>query len=96
MAEIAVELAAAQWYKQEMGLNDGDFVRIFVRLGGFETVKPGYSLGVMKDSPTNPALQTTVEGVTFFMEEANVWYLGEKKLHIEFDPGCEDIRMNIV
>lgn len=68
MAEIAVEPPAAQWYKREMGLNDGDFVRIFVRLGGFETVKPGYSLGVMKDSPTNPALQTTVEGVTFYMD----------------------------
>ncbi|EXX85205.1 hypothetical protein BG53_09165 [Paenibacillus darwinianus] len=93
---MAVEPLAAQWYKQEMALTDGDFVRIFVRLGGFENLNPGYSLGVMKDNPANPAIQATVEGVTFYMEEANVWYLGGKQLHIVFDPGREDIRMDFI
>ncbi|MEK3882494.1 HesB/YadR/YfhF family protein [Paenibacillus sp. PL2-23] len=93
---LVVEQAAARWYKEQMGLSDGDSLRIFVRLGGCGSVHPGLSLGITKDVPRKPALSQQVEGVTFFMEEDNVWYVDNKELRISFDAAYEEIQMDVV
>jgi len=93
MMNIVVEQPAASWYKTEMGLVDGDFVRIYVRLGGCGSVHPGLSLGVIKDKPRRIGLSEAVDGITFFMEEDNLWYLENKELRISFDAKYEEIKM---
>ena len=94
--KISVAQPAARWYKQEMELCEGDSLRIFVRLGGCESVQPGFSLGVMKDTPRTPALQQMVEGILFYMEEDNIWYLDNKALYIQFDELFDDVRFLVV
>lgn len=91
--QLIVEQPAASWYKQQLELENGESVRIFVKLGGCSTVVPGLSLGVNKELPINPGLSTTVEGITFFIEEANLWYLDNKGLRITFDERHEEIDM---
>ena len=93
---IIVEQPAARWYKQELSLAEGDSLRLFVRLGGCSSVQPGLSLGVIQDTPRNPGLQHKVEGLTFCMEEENLWYLDNRDLHIRFDEQQEDISMDVV
>jgi len=93
--KLVVEQAAASWYKNEMGLSDGDQLRVFVRLGGCGSVHPGLSLGITKDAPSRPAVSSEAEGITFFVEEDNVWYLDGKDLHIRFDAKHEDISMTV-
>lgn len=93
--KLVVEQPAARWYKTEMGLADGDAIRIFVRLGGCGSVHPGLSLGIMKDVPRNAGLSEVVEGVTFYIEENNIWYLNNKDLRISFDEKDEEIRMDV-
>ncbi|MOA32426.1 Iron-sulfur cluster biosynthesis [compost metagenome] len=93
--KIEVEQPAARWYKSEMELNDGDSVRIFVRLGGCGSVHPGLSLGVTKEAPRKIGLSEKVEGVTFFIEEDNLWYLENKSLRISFDEKHEEIMMRV-
>ncbi|WP_219837404.1 HesB/YadR/YfhF family protein [Paenibacillus sp. R14(2021)] len=93
--KLTVEQTAARWYIREMNLSDGDHLRIFVRLGGSGSVQPGFSLGVMKDVPRNPGLQEVVEGITFYMEADNLWYLEEKQLLIRFNELEDDITMDI-
>lgn len=92
---ISVEQSAARWYIREMDLTDGDHVRIFVRLGGSGSVQPGYSLGVMKDVPRNPGVQDVVEGITFYMEADNLWFLEDKELFIRFLEQEDDITMDV-
>ncbi|MFD0962013.1 HesB/YadR/YfhF family protein [Paenibacillus chungangensis] len=94
--KLTVEQAAAKWYKDGMELRDGDHLRIFVRLGGCGSVHPGLSLGVMKDDPLRPGLSQRVEGITFYMEEDNLWYLDNKELRISFDDKHEEIIMKVV
>ncbi|WP_274650539.1 HesB/YadR/YfhF family protein [Paenibacillus humicola] len=94
--KIVVAQPAARWYKQEMELCEGDSLRFFVRLGGHGSVQPGFSLGVMKDTPRSPALKQVVEGILFYIEEDNVWYLEEKELHVHYDESFEDIRYELV
>ncbi|BBH20693.1 hypothetical protein Back11_20380 [Paenibacillus baekrokdamisoli] len=93
---IHVEQSAARWYKREMSLVEGDYLRIFVRLGGSGSVQPGYSLGIMKDSPRKPAFEQVVEGIIFYLEEDNLWYLENKDLRIRFDEQQDDIWMEVV
>ncbi|MBW7477107.1 HesB/YadR/YfhF family protein [Paenibacillus oenotherae] len=92
---LLVEGAAADWYKREMLLQEGDHVRIFVRLGGCGSVQPGFSLGVMKDVPRNAALHHIAAGIDFYMEEDNLWYLDNKKLIITLDEQENEIVMEV-
>lgn len=93
--ELVVEQSAAQWYKSQLELKQGDHVRIYVRLGGCGSVHPGLSLGVMQDEPREIGIEHVAEGIHFFMEKDNLWYLEEKSLHISFDAANEEIMMNI-
>ncbi|MBH5320165.1 HesB/YadR/YfhF family protein [Paenibacillus sp. GSMTC-2017] len=92
---LVVEQAAARWYKEQMGLTDGDNLRIFVRLGGCGSYHSGLSLGITKDEPRSPGLNQTVEGITFYMENDNLWYVDNKGLRISFDEKNEEILMNV-
>jgi Uncharacterized protein conserved in bacteria len=94
--KLTVEPAAAKWYKEQMELADGDSLRVFVRLGGCGSVHPGLSLGVTKDEPRAAGLSHEAEGITFYMEEDNLWYLEGKELVISFNPKYEEIRMDVV
>jgi uncharacterized protein YneR len=93
--KLVVEQSAAHWYKTEMGLTDGESVRIYVRLGGCGSVHPGLSLGVTKDDPRSIGLSDDVEGITYYIEEDNLWYLENKSLRISFDEKYEEIKMTV-
>jgi len=82
--KLIVEEAAARWYRQEMDLSEHACLRIYVRMGGCGSVHPGLSLGIMEDVPRNPGLSTTVAGIQFYMEEDNLWYIGENELHLTY------------
>lgn len=90
---LIVEQNAARWYKEQMDLSEGDSLRIFVRLGGCGSVHPGLSLGITKDEPRNAGLSQQVEGILFYMEEDNVWYVENKELRISFDEKYEEVKM---
>ncbi|WP_028558930.1 HesB/YadR/YfhF family protein [Paenibacillus pinihumi] len=92
---LTVEPTAAQWYKQELLLEAGDALRIYVQLGGCGSVQPGFSLGVVKDTPRKPALQHEVDGILFYMEEDNLWYLDDKSLRISYGQQDDDIVMSV-
>lgn len=83
--KLVVEPEAARWYKRELGLEDGEQLRVFVRLGGCGSVQPGLSLGIMKDESRSPGLREEQEGLVFFMEEDQLWYLDAKELHLVYD-----------
>lgn len=63
--KLVVEPEAARWYKRELGLEDGEQLRVFVRLGGCGSVQPGLSLGIMKDESRSPGLRKEQEGLVF-------------------------------
>ncbi|WP_246563426.1 HesB/YadR/YfhF family protein [Paenibacillus montaniterrae] len=92
---LIVEQPAANWYKSQMELGQGDHVRIYVRLGGCGSVHPGLSLGVMQDEPREIGVQHTVDGIHYFIEKDNMWYLEEKDLRISFDAANEEIIMTV-
>ncbi|MDQ0200019.1 HesB/YadR/YfhF family protein [Neobacillus ginsengisoli] len=87
---IQITGEAAEWYKKELGLTSGDCVRFFVRYGGCSTVQSGFSLGVTKEEPIDLSVKTVRDGITFYIEEKDVWYFDEHDLVIELQPEFEE------
>ncbi|WP_445614154.1 HesB/YadR/YfhF family protein [Geobacillus sp. YF-1] len=83
---IVITKKAFDWYKRELGLKPGDAIRFFARYGGCGTVQKGFSLGMAKDEPAGePAAQTTIDGVTFFVDDSDHWYFDGRDLTIDLD-----------
>ncbi|MFY4774011.1 HesB/YadR/YfhF family protein [Metabacillus sp. RGM 3146] len=80
--KLKVSNKAASWYKEELDLNDGDSLRFFVRYGGNSTIQSGFSLGVINDTPKEAAAMAEANGLTFFVEESDVWYFDQYDLQV--------------
>ncbi|HLR01515.1 MAG TPA: HesB/YadR/YfhF family protein [Virgibacillus sp.] len=83
--KITVSKVAANWYKQELSIQPKDNIQFFVRYGGVGGIVPGFSLGMQINTPEDPHATTTVEGVTFFIEQKDAWYFADKDLKIQMN-----------
>lgn len=81
---VKIDETALNWYKDELELNEGDHVKFFVRYGGCSAVQQGFSLGVSKDEPEQIGVSTIIDGITFFIEEKDVWYFDDHDLVVGF------------
>lgn len=87
--QIVVEDQAYQWFRQELGVESNDFVRFYVRYGGSTPVNTSYSLAISIERPNEIGIQTHVQGVTFYIEADDLWYLQEHDLRVTVDSSDE-------
>ncbi|MRG87811.1 HesB/YadR/YfhF family protein [Salinibacillus xinjiangensis] len=84
MKQLSVSQEAAKWYMDEMDLEKGDYVQFFVKLyGGIPTVFPSYFLGISEGIEGNIAIQDEVEGITFYFNKEDSWFLDDHDLKVE-------------
>lgn len=83
--KLIIDVKAANWYKDELMLQQGDSVRFFVRYGGCGTVQTGFSLGISKETPDVVGMKTVTDGITFFVEEKDLWYFDQHNLHVHYN-----------
>lgn len=88
--KIQISKDAAAWYKQELGLKNGDYVRFFARYGGCSTVQSGFSLGISNEEPTDIGVKVIEDGITFYIEEKDLWYFDDHDLMIEYQVKYEE------
>ncbi len=82
--KITVTNEAAKWYKEEMALSDGDYLQFVVRLYG-QSIHPNYSLGIEKSDPLHISIQTEVEGIIFYFEKEDDWFIKDYHLTVSLD-----------
>ncbi|HLS66352.1 MAG TPA: HesB/YadR/YfhF family protein [Pseudogracilibacillus sp.] len=83
---IQITEEAANWFKEEYDIAEEASLRFFVRYGGGMAGRlPGFSLGVAFEQPVRVHTETTVAGLTFFIEEADAWYFEDENLIITLD-----------
>lgn len=86
--KLKVTKEAAEWYKQELDLQDGEYIRFFVKLyGGNNTVHPNFSLGVSNERPVNMVISDEQAGITFYFNEQDEWYIKEHSLTVTLENG---------
>ncbi|MDN3015934.1 HesB/YadR/YfhF family protein [Paenibacillus sp. BSR1-1] len=88
--KIHISKEAAAWYIEELNINNGDFVRFFVRYGGCSTVQSGFSLGVSTEEPVDIGAAANLDGITFYIEEKDLWYFDNHDLVINFHSDYEE------
>lgn len=88
---IEVTSEAARWFKQELGLKSGQSVRLFARYSAGGAIHPGFSLGIQADEPISPGISSEAEGITFYMEDHDKWYLDGYNLKVTYNAGEDDI-----
>lgn len=82
---ITISDLAAAWYEQEMNLKKGDYVRFFVRYGGHSSIQQGFSLGLSNDPPVDMAIEAIKNGITYYIEEKDIWYFENHDIKIDFN-----------
>ncbi|GAA0490297.1 hypothetical protein GCM10008986_15310 [Salinibacillus aidingensis] len=83
---LKITKEAANWYIDEMDLEQGDYLQFFVKLyGGIPTIFPSYFLGVAEGIDGEIAIQEDMEGIHFYINNQDKWLLDNHDLTIELD-----------
>ncbi|HEK9099529.1 HesB/YadR/YfhF family protein [Bacillus pfraonensis] len=93
---IQIESRAMQWFKEEMNLQSGDFVRFVVRYGGNSTIQSSYSLGLVFEEPEDIATSTEQDGIQFFIDEDDIWYFQDYDLVVSYHMEMDEIEFNYI
>jgi uncharacterized protein YneR len=81
--KLEVTNEAAKWFASEMDLKPGDFVQFVVKIyGGIPTVHKDFYLGISIGDDGNVAIKDVVEGITFYFNEHDAWFLENHNLKI--------------
>ncbi|RFU68689.1 HesB/YadR/YfhF family protein [Bacillus sp. V59.32b] len=79
---LTISDEAVSWYLDEMNLHPGDHVRFYARYGGSSKIQSGFSLGIDNEAPFNPATTTEKNGITFYIEEDDLWFFDGHDLSV--------------
>lgn len=88
---LTVTSAAVDWFRQEWGCVPGDSIRFFVRYGGVSTVQDSFSMGIAKEQPNEIGISTVVDGITFYMEKDELWYMNGQGLTVDYLPATDEV-----
>lgn len=94
--EIFISERASKWFKEELDLKQGDYVRFYTQFYGSSPVQETYSLGFTKDDPIDMAASTVVEGMIFFVEESDLWYFAGHHLHVDYNEKTDEIEYQYI
>ena len=91
---IQISEEAFQWFDQEMEVETGEYVQFFARYGGSSPLHEGFSLGVRKEQPEQIAVSVEHDGVTYYIDQHDVWFFQEHDLHITLDEAMNELRFD--
>jgi len=89
--KIVITERASKWFKEEMELEQGDYVKFYTQFYGSSPVQETFSLGFTKDTPIDPAVSTVAKGIIFFVEESDLWYFAGHDLHVDYNENSDEI-----
>lgn len=84
---LNVTPAAAACFKEEWGYRSGDYVRVYVRYSSGS--EDAFSLGITRDTPRSAAAVAEQQGIRFYVEQDDVWFLEGRDLTLDCGAGRE-------
>ncbi|QDQ02885.1 hypothetical protein FOH38_21910 [Lysinibacillus fusiformis] len=83
---------ALQWFKREMEVETGDTIRFYARYGGSSPFHEGFSLGMTREEPIEVGIQSTIDGITYYIEEKDLWFFQEHNLNVDIDSTMDELK----
>lgn len=88
---ITITEQAIKWFKEEMDLKSGDQIRFYTKFYGSSPVQEMYSLGFTKDEPIDMITSTSHDGITFYVEESDLWFFDGHDLQVDYNEKNDEI-----
>jgi uncharacterized protein YneR len=90
LMDISFSDEALQWFKDEMNIEEGDYIRFYVRYGGSSPLHESFSLGVNKEDPIDMGTKKEINGTIFFVEENDLWFFSGHDLFVNYNEKLEE------
>lgn len=95
--KIEISEKALHWFKDEVGVEEGNKVRFFTKIYGTSPIQEGYSLAFTIGEDTRDiAAHTVLQGITFFIEESDLWFFDGHDLHVEFNKVNDELEYKYI
>ncbi|MED3765089.1 HesB/YadR/YfhF family protein [Ureibacillus terrenus] len=89
--KIVITDEALTWFKEEMEVEHGDYIRFYAHYGGCSPFHESFSLGMNREKPHDIGVETVVDGIHFFIEKDDEWFFNDHDLHVSVDPKTEEL-----
>ena len=89
--KIVITDEAFKWFKEEMELEQGNYVRFYARYGGSSPFHEAFSLGMNREQPHSIGIQTIIDGITFYIEQDDLWFFNEHSLVVSVDEKLNEL-----
>lgn len=76
---------AHQWFKDELKVETGDAIRFLGKVYGATEIHEGFSVGLRLEDPINPLVKSINEGITYFIEKQDEWFLSGHDLTVNYN-----------
>ena len=95
--EIVISDPALEWFKDEVGLDEGDAIQFYSQIYGSSPVQEKFSLAfTVNNDMTNAAVKTEKDGITFYVKENDVWFFDGHDLYIEYNRTSDEIEYKYI
>jgi uncharacterized protein YneR len=92
--KISISNVAIDWFKEEMGLTNGDYLKFFAKIYGSSPVQDSYALGFAKEDPIDMSASTEVDGIIFFVEVTDEWFFNGHDLHVDYNEKKDELEFS--
>ncbi len=89
--KIVISDEAFTWFKKEMDVEPGQYIRFYARYGGSSPFHEAFSLGMNRETPNDLSVETIVNGVHFYIEKDDEWFFNEHDLYVVVDSKVDEI-----
>ncbi|MEQ6390446.1 HesB/YadR/YfhF family protein [Bacillaceae bacterium S4-13-58] len=90
--KIEISEKALDWFKEEVGLEQGDKIHFYTQIYGTSPVREGYALAFTVDNDSRDAgVSTTKDGITFFINETDIWFFDGHDLYVEYNEAKDEV-----
>ena len=89
--EIKLSNEAIKWFKDEMEVQTGDWIRFYARYGGVSPFHEGFSLGMNREQPHEVGIETIIDDIHFFIEKADEWFFNDHNLIVNVDQASDGL-----
>ncbi|WP_315305974.1 iron-sulfur cluster biosynthesis protein [Enterococcus devriesei] len=88
--KLTITSKAQTWFKQELELVEGQGIKFYGKVYGKTQVHDGFSVGMAVDTPESPLIEENVNGMLFFVEEADEWFFKGYDLVVDYDEELDE------
>lgn len=77
---------ASKWFKNELGLQDGNGIKFYGKVYGFTEVHHGFSPAFNReDKPIEPILEEVKDGINYHIDGLDEWFFKGLVTTVDYD-----------